>query len=116
MKKQAMTLLAAHLPGSTITTLPDDVLHYSEPRILTVRENARLQTFPDWFRFHGKYTSGGQARRYDCPRYSQVGNAVPPLFSEAIGSVLRGLRTVAGENAALQDKYPAEEPRRQRPD
>ena len=97
MKKQAMTLLAANLPGSTITTLPDDVVHYSEPRILTVRENARLQTFPDWFRFQGKYTSGGQARRYDCPRYSQVGNAVPPLFSEAVGVVLNQI--LRGANA-----------------
>lgn len=102
MKKQALTVLSSGRPGATITTLPDDVLHYSEPRILTVRENARLQSFPDWFRFLGKYTSGGKARRHDCPRYSQVGNAVPPLFAEAVGNILQQiLRGQIGENALL---------------
>ena len=69
----------------TITTLPDDVLHYCEPRILTVRECARIQSFPDWFRFEGKYTTGGKERVKECPRYTQVGNAVPPLLAKAIG-------------------------------
>lgn len=91
MKKHATTVLAAKEPASTVTTLPDDIIHYSEPRILTVRENARLQSFPDWFSFTGKYTSGGPQRKHDCPRYSQVGNAVPPLFSEAVGTFLREL-------------------------
>ena len=72
----------------TVTTLPDDMIHYAEPRILTVRENARLQTFPDWFSFKGKYTTGGHRRKYECPRYTQVGNAVPPLLAEAIGETL----------------------------
>jgi len=91
IKKHALTPLHSKLPSSTITTLPDDIIHYSEPRILTVRENARLQTFPDWFEFTGDYTTGGKQRRRACPRYTQVGNAVPPLFAEAIGRVLRGL-------------------------
>lgn len=91
IKKHALTPLHSRQPASTITTLPDDVLHYSEPRILTVRENARLQTFPDWFQFTGEYTTGGKERRNACPRYTQVGNAVPPLFAEAIGSVLKRL-------------------------
>ena len=72
----------------TVTTLPDDMIHYGEPRILTVRENARLQTFPDWFSFKGKYTTGGHRRKKECPRYTQVGNAVPPLLAEAIGETL----------------------------
>lgn len=102
MKKQALTVLTSNRPSATITTLPDDVLHYSEPRILTVRENARLQSFPDWFKFLGKYTSGGAARRHDCPRYSQVGNAVPPLFAEAVGTILqRLLGGQLGEDASL---------------
>ncbi|MBK6780906.1 MAG: DNA cytosine methyltransferase [Gemmatimonadetes bacterium] len=71
-----------------MTTLPDDVLHYSEPRILTVRESARLQSFPDWFTFSGKYTTGGRQRVKECPRYTQVGNAVPPLLAQAIGTAL----------------------------
>jgi len=76
------------LPAPTLTTLPDDVLHYSEPRILTVREYARVQSFPDWFRFMGKYTSGGDRRKKDCPRYTQIGNAVPPLLAEGVGHAL----------------------------
>lgn len=72
-------------PAPTLTTLPDDILHYGEPRILTVREYARVQSFPDWFLFKGKYTTGGQSRRTECPRYTQVGNAVPPLLGKAIG-------------------------------
>lgn len=68
--------------------MPDDLLHYSEPRTLTVRENARLQTFPDWFEFHGKYTSGGHLRRTQVPRFTQVANAVPPLVAELLGRVL----------------------------
>jgi DNA (cytosine-5)-methyltransferase 1 len=91
INKQAVTPLHPDLPASTVTTLPDDIVHYSEPRILTVRENARLQTFPDWFRFTGNYTTGGKERRSSCPRYTQVGNAVPPLFAEAIGQILRNL-------------------------
>lgn len=72
-------------PAPTITTLPDDVLHYSEPRILTVRECARLQSFPDWFEFRGKFTTGGARRTKECPRYTQVGNAVPPFLGKVIG-------------------------------
>jgi DNA (cytosine-5)-methyltransferase 1 len=91
INKHALTPLEASMPSATITTLPDDILHYSEPRILTARENARLQTFPDTFQFHGKYTTGGASRKADCPRYTQIGNAVPPLFAEAVGLVLKRL-------------------------
>jgi len=45
-------------------------------RRLTIREQARLQTFPDWFKFEGRVTS--QAR--------QIGNAVPPVFSAQLFS------------------------------
>jgi len=91
IRKHALTPLHGDLPSATITTLPDDMVHYSEPRILTVRENARIQTFPDWFKFTGNYTTGTKNRKNECPRYTQVGNAVPPLFSEAIGRVLKDL-------------------------
>jgi DNA (cytosine-5)-methyltransferase 1 len=87
-KKQCFTPLHPDQLSKTITTLPDDLLHYSEPRILTVRENARLQSFPDWFAFKGKYTTGGARRREECPRYTQVGNAVPPLMGEALGLLI----------------------------
>lgn len=87
--KHSITVLHPDLLAPTVTTLPDDILHYSEPRILTVRENARLQSFPDWFEFQGKYTTGGKQRKKECPRYTQVGNAVPPLLAEAIGHMLQ---------------------------
>lgn len=93
MKKQCFTPLDPDQISKTITTLPDDLLHYSEPRILTVRENARLQSFPDWFEFLGKYTTGGARRKEECPRYTQVGNAVPPLMAEALGIKLKILET-----------------------
>jgi DNA (cytosine-5)-methyltransferase 1 len=82
--------LAPRAPAHTITTLPDDLLHYSEPRIMSVRESARLQSFPDWFVFRGKYTTGGDRRIKECPRYTQVGNAVPPLLARSIGLGILG--------------------------
>ena len=54
-------------PNITATSLPDDYVHYSQPRILTVREWARLQMFPDWYEFYGKKTTGG-SRRAGNPR------------------------------------------------
>lgn len=87
-KKHSTTVLHPDRPAPTITTLPDDIVHYCEPRILTARENARLQSFPDWFEFQGKYTTGGKQRKQECPRYTQVGNAVPPLLANAIGEML----------------------------
>lgn len=83
--KQAICVLDKNQPAKTLTTLPDDLLHYKEPRILTVRESARIQSFPDDFIFKGNYTTGGKKRKKECPRYTQVGNAVPPLLGEALG-------------------------------
>jgi DNA (cytosine-5)-methyltransferase 1 len=85
LNKQRIHPMSPTEPAPTITTLPDDVLHYEEPRILTVRECARLQSFPDWFRFRGKFTTGGNMRTKECPRYTQVGNAVPPHLGMMIG-------------------------------
>lgn len=88
LKKHRIYPMSPSEPAPTITTLPDDVLHYSEPRILTVRESARLQSFPDWFQFKGKFTTGGSRRTRECPRYTQVGNAVPPFLARAIGTAI----------------------------
>jgi DNA (cytosine-5)-methyltransferase 1 len=85
IKKRSLTILEAKNPSPTLTTIPDDIIHYSEPRVLTVREYARLQAFPDWFEFKGPYTTGTKKRKTMVPRYSQVGNAVPPLFAEQLG-------------------------------
>lgn len=88
LKRRGVTVLDANLPAPTITSIPDELVHYCEPRILTVREHARIQSFPDWYQFKGKYTSGGKRRKVEVPRYTQVGNAVPPLFAEQIGIAL----------------------------
>ncbi|MGB4770014.1 MAG: DNA cytosine methyltransferase [Chitinophagaceae bacterium] len=71
-------------------TIPDDVCHYDidQLRTLTVREMARLQSFPDWFVFKSKATTGGKNRSFEVPQYSQVGNAVPPLLAYEVGCSL----------------------------
>ena len=89
LKKHTIVPLCKESCTPTLTTLPDDYIHYSEPRILTVREYARIQSFPDSYEFKGKYTTGGERRRIDVPRYTQIGNAIPPLFSEQAGIALK---------------------------
>ena len=91
IKKHTVIPLDGDAKSPTITTLPDDYIHYCEPRILTVREYARIQSFPDWYKFQGKYTTGGKVRTQEVPRYSQIGNAIPPLFGEQSGEVLKEL-------------------------
>ena len=85
LNRRGVTVLDANAQAPTITSIPDELVHYKEPRILTVRESARIQSFPDWFEFKGQYTSGGKQRKQEVPRYTQVGNAVPPLFAEQVG-------------------------------
>ena len=89
LKKRTQIPLFGKLPAPTITTLPDDYIHYAEPRILTVREYARIQSFPDSYEFKGKYTTGGKRRILEVPRYTQIGNAIPPLFGEQSGIALK---------------------------
>ncbi|MBR0804334.1 DNA cytosine methyltransferase [Bradyrhizobium japonicum] len=81
-------------PNITITSLPDDFVHYELARSLTVRECARIQTFPDWYEFRGPRTTGGLRRAgnphegnftRNLPKYTQIANAVPPDLAEAIG-------------------------------
>lgn len=91
LKKSSTKILEANKPTPTITTLPDDYIHYCEPRIMTVREYARIQSFPDIYQFKGKYTTGGKRRTQEVPRYSQIGNAIPPLFGEQAGIILKNL-------------------------
>ncbi|MDI4647882.1 DNA cytosine methyltransferase [Cohnella hashimotonis] len=87
-KKYRCRKLDPNNVSPTILTLPDDIVHYdsTNPRILSVREFARLQTFDDSFEFLGKRTTGGDRRKHETPQYTQVGNAVPPLFAKAIAT------------------------------
>lgn len=85
-------------PNITATSLPDDYVHFCQPRALTVREWARLQLFPDWYQFIGKRTTGGLRRAgnpreglfdREVPKYTQIGNAVPVGLSEAVARHFR---------------------------
>lgn len=108
-QKHVIVALSRDHVAHTITTLPDDLIHYSEPRILTVREMARLQSFPDWFEFKGKYTTGGPERVRQAPRYTQVGNAVAPLVAELLSRALRGyLSLVTASPSAVKPKADGE--------
>lgn len=73
LTKPARTLTCRNLAGATgdmqRIKLPD-----GRRRRLSVREAARLQSFPDWFEFHG----GEQSQ------FNQIGNAVPPMFAHAL--------------------------------
>jgi DNA (cytosine-5)-methyltransferase 1 len=72
-------------PSPTITTSPHqkatDMCHPVELRSLTVRESARIQTFPDDWIFYGSVSS----------KYKQIGNAVPVLLAKELGSYLLNL-------------------------
>jgi DNA (cytosine-5)-methyltransferase 1 len=63
----------------TITHVRKTVLiHPFQDRLISVREAARLQSFPDWFRFRGSVSQ----------QYQQIADAVPPLLAKAIGAHL----------------------------
>jgi DNA (cytosine-5)-methyltransferase 1 len=81
-------------PSITATSLPDDYVHYSQPRVPSVREWARIQMFPDWYTFKGPRTTGGRRRAgdpdagewgRDVPKYTQIGNAVPVELARKVG-------------------------------
>jgi DNA (cytosine-5)-methyltransferase 1 len=87
-------------PTITVTSMPDDYVHYCQARTLTVREWARLQTFPDWYLFEGPRTTGGRRRagdpskgvwERDVPRYTQIGNAIPVELAYRVGTHLAGI-------------------------
>jgi DNA (cytosine-5)-methyltransferase 1 len=86
-KKQTQKALDPNSPAPAALSIPDDACHYhhDELRTLTVREMARIQSFPDSFVFRSKVTTGGQMRKFEVPQYTQVGNAVPPLLGRALG-------------------------------
>ena len=76
---EALTRYHSKKPSLTINTGHRSHFHYKWNRIPTVRESARLQTFPDNFIFYG--TKGQQ--------YRQVGNAVPPMLGEVVARQIK---------------------------
>ena len=90
-KKHSQRALREFEPAPAQLTIPDDLCHYDseQPRTLTVREMARFQSFPDWFEFKSKVTTGGKMRKFEVPQYTQVGNAVPPLLAKVLGKNLK---------------------------
>ncbi|KIC92090.1 DNA cytosine methyltransferase [Flavihumibacter sp. ZG627] len=83
-EKRNYNVLKPDSQSPTVMTLPDDYIHYSTPRALTVREMARLQSFDDSFVFQGKRSTGGSKRKSEVPQFTLVGNAVPPLMARAV--------------------------------
>ena len=76
---KAFERMGTFKPSNTIDTGHRNYFHYSEPRIPTVRESARIQSFPDDFEILG--TRGSQ--------YKQVGNAVPPMLAKIIADQIK---------------------------
>jgi DNA (cytosine-5)-methyltransferase 1 len=108
-KKFSQRLLPARWhnrqPTVTATSMPDDYVHFAQPRTLTVREWARLQLFPDWYEFRGKRTTGGIRRagnplegifEREVPKYTQIGNAVPVKLAKHVGDHFRTILRGAG--------------------
>lgn len=76
---KAFERMGTFKPSNTIDTGHRNYFHYAEPRIPTVRESARIQSFPDNFEIVG--TRGSQ--------YKQVGNAVPPMLAKIIADKIK---------------------------
>lgn len=84
---------------------------------MTVREWARLQTFPDWYQFKGKRTTGGLRRAgnpregvfdREVPKYTQIGNAVPVWLAQAVGEHFREILVNLREEARTAGEPPAD--------
>lgn len=86
--KRNYTVLNPEGQSPTVVTMPDDFIHYSAYRAMTVREMARLQSFDDSFVFQGKRQTGGSKRKSEIPQFTLVGNAVPPLMARAIANTI----------------------------
>ena len=92
-EKRNYNVLKADSQSPTVMTIADDYIHFSNPRALTVREMARLQSFDDSFVFQGKRSTGGNKRKFEVPQFTLVGNAVPPLMARAVAlEILKNIK------------------------
>tara|TARA_B100000965_G_scaffold292417_1_gene250269 strand:- start:6264 stop:7364 length:1101 start_codon:yes stop_codon:yes gene_type:complete len=91
-------LIDKHKVSPTITaSFYSSFIHYSQNRNLTVREAARIQTFPDTFVFKGHKTTlsksllkkKGILWEMHLDQFNQVGNAVPPLYAEILANQIK---------------------------
>jgi DNA (cytosine-5)-methyltransferase 1 len=76
-EKPCHTLRAGTASNRGAYTAPRPI-HYAQPRCISVREAARLHSFPDWFQFHRTVWHG----------FRQIGNSVAPLFARELGEVV----------------------------
>lgn len=76
---KAFERMSSNGQSNTVDTGHRNYFHYEQNRIPSVRENARLQSFPDNFEILGSKTS----------QYKQVGNAVPPLLAYAVAKEIK---------------------------
>lgn len=73
-----------------------EYIHPEQTRTITIREAARIQSFPDWFVFESGYSD----------QYDQVGNAVPPLLARAVGQSVRAMLNERTEEVIrLKSRY-----------
>ncbi len=84
----AFKRMNSKLPSGTIDCGHRNYFHYSENRIPTARESARIQSFPDTYFFTGNKSS----------QYTQIGNAVPVLLAKEIAKVIKAYLSEVGNN------------------
>lgn len=101
-KKHSQRALSHNKPAPAALSIPDDCCHYAptELRTLSVREMARIQSFPDSFVVRSKVTTGGISRRYEVPQYTQIGNAVPPILARQAGKVVNKILELAESSSS----------------
>jgi len=81
-------------PSFTVTShCLDEMVHPVLNRSITPREAARLQSFPDWYRFRGPYVKFHSDPEQD--RYEQIGDAIPPILGYVLGiEIVKSLNTM----------------------
>ena len=73
-------------------------IHFSNPRCITVREAARLHSYPDWFTFHDTIWHG----------FREIGNSVAPLFARTLASGVIGALGVSVKDLPVNELPPAD--------